>query len=164
MKGKDWWLNLKDPILGIPLIKEPKLDLVRNLYLNRNIKSLSVENINWFRYLSGVPPVTSDGCREHLFNGEDYLFITAIPDLIEEYYNLETLGIRGSRVSEERSTGGICPKNIYWERVSNERKEDILNSMKRYSELGMVIPLEWIEELDKLSVNYGKELLWNTMQ
>ncbi len=41
---------------------------------------------------------------------------------------------------------GLTPRNTFYAK----RKKDILNAMKRYSEVKIPIPVEWIDELMEL--------------
>ena len=49
---------------------------------------------------------------------------------------------------------GIMPHDIWIEK----RIQDLLEAMRRYSEANMVIPIEWIDELDQLikGESYGR--------
>lgn len=42
---------------------------------------------------------------------------------------------------------GITPLKLWQEKITHARKLEILYAMKRYSHVGMVIPINWIEEL-----------------
>ena len=42
-----------------------------------------------------------------------------------------------------------------------ERFEEIISAMKRYSQAGMPIPIEWIEEVDEL---YDRTIVFETVE
>ena len=52
---------------------------------------------------------------------------------------------------------GLTPR---WIR-DMERFEEIISAMKRYSEAGMPIPIEWIEEVDEL---YDRTVVFETVE
>lgn len=45
---------------------------------------------------------------------------------------------------------GICPREIYWSKVTSGRYTELLAAMKRYSKEGKTIPEEWVLELEDL--------------
>lgn len=52
---------------------------------------------------------------------------------------------------------GLTPR---WIR-DMERFEEIISAMKRYSQAGMPIPIEWIEEVDEL---YDRTVVFETVE
>lgn len=51
--------------------------------------------------------------------------------------------------SSQRPPLGLMPEHAFIALASQQRLQQIIDAMKRYSEAGMTIPLEWIEELDR---------------
>ena len=52
---------------------------------------------------------------------------------------------------------GLTPRWIH----EMERFEEIISAMKRYSEAGIPIPIEWIEEVDEL---YDRTMVFETIE
>ena len=52
---------------------------------------------------------------------------------------------------------GLTPRWVH----EMERFEEIIAAMKRYSEAGLSVPIEWIEELDEL---YDRTIMLETVE
>ena len=52
---------------------------------------------------------------------------------------------------------GLTPRWVH----EMERFEEIIAAMKRYSEAGLSVPIEWIEELDEL---YDKTIMFEAVK
>lgn len=57
----------------------------------------------------------------------------------------------------EKPPIGIMPRYIY----ESNRINDILSAIERYTEKGIPIPMEWIEELKELFTSFSRHLIEN---
>ena len=95
MKRKIWWLDIKDRN-KVPLIRQPASCIVKSVYSMRNLDTLTAQNINWFRYLDNIAPMT-----EAMWAGIrnlGYITLSRIPLLIEEYYDLDTFTLKEEKL------------------------------------------------------------------
>lgn len=69
----------------------------------------------------------------------------------ETVINEETVASAIEKLNEarEKVVPGIQPRKIH----DMSRLKEIVDAMKRYSNAGMVIPFEWIEELEDVGLS-----------
>lgn len=87
---------------------------------------------------------------EELDNLREQVKKTSKPDVIES----AQLGMGAVGRSVIRLPLGLMPKKIHDERVKVERFNEVCKAIARYSDAGLKINIEWIDEYNELVDNY----------